>query len=97
MASVLILGRNECLNPVTGLPAPLRILCCLTSGNRHLYYPGSLVNLCAHDDCQDAARGRVPASVRRPVTRFDGVGMSQVKVVSSVPPLWCVVMAWIGR
>jgi hypothetical protein len=29
--------------------------------------------------------------------RFDEVGMSQVKVVSSVPPLWSVVMAWIGR
>ena len=30
-----------------GLPAPLRILCRLTSGNRHPYYPGSPVNLCA--------------------------------------------------
>jgi hypothetical protein len=25
---------NDCLNPVTGFPAPLRILCHLTSGNR---------------------------------------------------------------
>jgi len=25
---------SERLNPVTGLPAPLRIPCCLTSGNR---------------------------------------------------------------
>ena len=28
-------GGNESHSPVTGLPAPLRILCRLTSGNRH--------------------------------------------------------------
>jgi hypothetical protein len=29
-----VFSSDECLNSVTGLPAPLRILCRLTSGNR---------------------------------------------------------------
>jgi hypothetical protein len=32
-------GGNESHNPVTGLPAPLRILCCLTSGDTRGLYP----------------------------------------------------------
>jgi hypothetical protein len=32
-------ATNECLNPVTGFPAPLRILCRLTSGNRQPCHP----------------------------------------------------------
>jgi hypothetical protein len=84
------------VGPGALLTPPARPIRRSRGSHRHPYHSGSR-STCAYDDCQDAARGRVPDSARRPVTRFDRVGMSNVKVVSSVPPLWCVVMAWIWK